>query len=529
MFFGGCDNYGGYGYGNNCHNTFGFAGNSTAWGGYGGYNTGYNTGYGGGYGGHHHGYHHYRRNSGNFLSNLFGGYGCNRVYHRRRSSSDFKFFGHGGLFGGGCRYRGLDGEGGDGAGADRDLLAGAEEVDIFASYKGEVKPIAPYAFPNEYTGGKVKGLFIGIGYAGQPSALKSSCADVGVILDTLKHIQFPLKEAAILVDDPKFKGASGLPTRENIIQHMLWLVKDAKAGDVLFFHYSGHAGATKSLSDDDPTSATLVPSDFETAGMIADDDIFEILVRSLPEGVRMTIVMDCAEGSGMIDLPFAYVPALAGAEPPKLGLKMMAEKTYLKHQAKADVVMLCGVGGTNDGSGACTNSLAVAFRETAGLDYIGLLDAMKGTLDKHAIKQIPRLSSSKPMNLRSPFSLFGAVTADDYYPEGSVVEAIKWNGPIPRVRGGAQPASPPSSQPHNGAVFVYGSGAANVEGSARYGDGFGAIPANADQSNANAHGNNDSGFYPQNFSIPGGFVAFPNDGADRGTGTEPQVAHDFQY
>ena len=390
------------------------------------------------YGHHHHG--HYNR---------YGGYGRNHYHHRpvHTSYGCNRLFGGGffsRLFGGGCRYRSLDGSGGDSA-----------PVDIFASYKGEVKPIAPYAFPNEYTGGKVKGLFIGINYVGQAqSELKGSCADVGIMIDTLEHIQFPMKEAAVLVDDPNFAGANGLPTRENILQHMLWLVKDAKAGDVLFFHYSGRSGEAPAATEGGSPSNTLIPSDAASAGVIADDDIFEILVRSLPEGVRMTIVMDCAEGSGMIDLPFAYVTSTEGAPQPKFGRKMAAEASYLKHQAKADVVMLCGVGGTNDGSGACTNSLAVAFRETAGLDYIGLTDAMKGTLDKHAIKQIPRLSSTKPMNLRSPFSLFGAVTADThFYQTGSVDNAVAWTGPIEAGAADASPAAPqqpytPGQQPY---------------------------------------------------------------------------------
>jgi uncharacterized caspase-like protein len=50
-----------------------------------------------------------------------------------------------------------------------------------------------------------------------------------------------------LSDDQQ--GANS-PTKENIINALKWLIKDAKAGDSLFFHYSGHGG-----TEPDPSGA----------------------------------------------------------------------------------------------------------------------------------------------------------------------------------------------------------------------------------------------------------------------------------
>jgi metacaspase-1 len=81
----------------------------------------------------------------------------------------------------------------------------------------------------------------------------------------------------ILTDDqqdPRFQ-----PTRENIIRAMHWLVKDARANDSLFFHFSGHGGQTEDLDGDesDGLDETIYPVDFKKVGMIV-DDVLSLLI-----------------------------------------------------------------------------------------------------------------------------------------------------------------------------------------------------------------------------------------------------------
>lgn len=71
---------------------------------------------------------------------------------------------------------------------------------------------------------------------------------------------------------------------------------------------TGHGGR---LRDDDGDEAdgydeTLVPLDYEQAGQIRDDDLYNILVGPLRKGVTLTCVMDCCHSGTVLDLPFVF-------------------------------------------------------------------------------------------------------------------------------------------------------------------------------------------------------------------------------
>ena len=94
----------------------------------------------------------------------------------------------------------------------------------------------------------------------------------------------------ILTDDqrdPQFQ-----PTRENIIEGMLWLVSGAQPNDSLFFHYSGHGSQEGDHDGDevDGSDETICPLDYKSAGQIVDDEMNALLVQQLPRGARYVII-----------------------------------------------------------------------------------------------------------------------------------------------------------------------------------------------------------------------------------------------
>ncbi|KAK7196879.1 metacaspase [Novymonas esmeraldas] len=293
-------------------------------------------------------------------------------------------------------------------------------VDINAARRmaHTVRPIIPYRAPVPYTGGRVRALFIGINYRGTQSELRGCVNDVRSILGTLQQISFPISECCILVDDPSFPGFTGMPTRDNMIKHMLWLTSDLRPGDVLFFHFSGHGGQTKATYDSqEEYDQCLIPLDHSKTGGILDDDLFLMLVAPLPPGVRMTCVFDCCHSATMLDLPFSYVAPRMGSGGARENMQQVRRDNF----SNGDVVMFSGCtdSGTSadvhnggNANGAATLAFTWSLLNTQGFSYLNILLKTREELRRKGREQVPQLTSSKPIDLYKPFSLFGTITVN---------------------------------------------------------------------------------------------------------------------
>lgn len=87
---------------------------------------------------------------------------------------------------------------------------------------------------------------------------------------------------------------------------MYWLAQGSQPGDSLVFHYSGHGSQQRNYSGDeaDGYDETLCPLDFETQGMIVDDEINAALVRPIPRGAKLHALIDACHSGTVLDLPF---------------------------------------------------------------------------------------------------------------------------------------------------------------------------------------------------------------------------------
>jgi hypothetical protein len=120
------------------------------------------------------------------------------------------------------------------------------------------------------------------------------------------HFGYQKDDIVMLTDDAR--NPRQIPTRDNILQAMQWLVSNAQPHDSLFFHYSGHGGQTKDLDgdEDDGYDEVIYPVDHEQNGHIVDDLMHDILVRPLPPGCRLTAIFDSCHSGTALDLPYVY-------------------------------------------------------------------------------------------------------------------------------------------------------------------------------------------------------------------------------
>ncbi|KAH7915669.1 peptidase C14, caspase domain-containing protein [Hygrophoropsis aurantiaca] len=164
----------------------------------------------------------------------------------------------------------------------------------------------PY-FQYSQCSGKKKALCIGINYVGQSAELRGCINDANNIKQFLMR-QFHYREDDMVVLTDDARDPRQVPTRDNILRAMEWLVRGASPNDSLFFHYSGHGGQTKDLDGDeeDGFDEVIYPVDFQNAGHIVDDDMHRIMVRPLPAGCRLTAIFDSCHSGSALDLPYIY-------------------------------------------------------------------------------------------------------------------------------------------------------------------------------------------------------------------------------
>ena len=99
-----------------------------------------------------------------------------------------------------------------------------------------------------------------------------------------------------------------LPSRQNIIDGWRWLIEQARIGDQLFFHFSGHGSQAVSTDPNEPDGydETLVPCDsraVDDGGKpvydILDKELAALIAAAEERGALVTVVLDCCHaGSG---------------------------------------------------------------------------------------------------------------------------------------------------------------------------------------------------------------------------------------
>ncbi|HEX7486597.1 MAG TPA: caspase family protein [Vicinamibacterales bacterium] len=145
-----------------------------------------------------------------------------------------------------------------------------------------------------------KALLVGLNHYPDPeNTLRGCINDVRQVGDLLhSHFGFGADGALRLLTDAR-------ATTGAIVNRLHWLLDGAAAGDVLVFHYSGHGSQVRDRHGDeldDGLDEIICPYDLDWDDPFTDDDLYAI-VKDLPAGVNLTIILDCCHsGTGLREL-----------------------------------------------------------------------------------------------------------------------------------------------------------------------------------------------------------------------------------
>ncbi|CAH6720464.1 metacaspase-1 [[Candida] jaroonii] len=182
---------------------------------------------------------------------------------------------------------------------------GTPQMPSFTPQRFDSRMDASFQYSN--CTGRRKALLVGINYIGTSNELRGCINDVkNMSMFLNERYGYSWDDMVILTDDQR--QYNKIPTRENILRAMQWLVQDARPNDSLFFHYSGHGGQTKDLDGDEESGMddVIYPLDFQQNGHIVDDIMHDIMVRPLPQGCRLTALYDSCHSGTALDLPYVY-------------------------------------------------------------------------------------------------------------------------------------------------------------------------------------------------------------------------------
>ncbi|KAM1233014.1 hypothetical protein EV1_002690 [Malus domestica] len=268
------------------------------------------------------------------------------------------------------------------------------------------KPLMP---PSAY--GRKRAVLCGVSYNGKSYKLKGTVNDVHCMKYFLvDRLGFPNHSVLLLTEhetDP-FR----IPTKQNMRMALQWLVQGCQSGDSLVFYFSGH-GSTQpdySMDEIDGIDETVCPVDFETEGMIIDDEINATIVRPLPHGAKLHAIIDACHSGTVLDLRFLcrinreghyvwedhqFSPTYKGTS----GGIAVSISSCDDHQKSADTTALSG----DTSTGALTYSFIQAADNNRGSTYGFLLNAMRHKIReaKTGVEMEPQLTSSERFDIYS--------------------------------------------------------------------------------------------------------------------------------
>ncbi|KAJ4728936.1 Metacaspase-1-like [Melia azedarach] len=243
--------------------------------------------------------------------------------------------------------------------------------------------------PPPHAHGRKRALIVGVSYKYTTHELKG-CLNDARCMKYLLINRFKFPESSIIMLTEEETDPLKRPTKYNMRMGLYWLMQGCQPGDSLLFHFSGHGSQQRNYTGEevDGYDETLCPLDFETQGMIVDDEINATIVRPLPRGAKLHAIIDACHSGTVLDLPFLcrmdrYGKYIWEDHRPRSGTwkgtsggEAVSFSGCDDNQTSADTSALSKITST----GAMTYAFIQAIERGHGTTYGSMLNSMRSTI-----------------------------------------------------------------------------------------------------------------------------------------------------
>jgi len=238
-----------------------------------------------------------------------------------------------------------------------------------------------------------RALLIGINYVGLSCPQLNGCIDDIENMQELLVSHFGYDASAIVMLRDDVKAQDTLPTHQNILENLKQLSEISSDNDELWIHYSGH-GSLVSI-DATHTRDVILPVDYQTSGVINDDDLFSIIKTFR---CKAMLLFDCCHSGSVCEMPFVYNLETKVMEK-KRDVDMSNNEIYVisgckDNQTSADAYD----DGANEYVGAFSYAFIQCVLAKTEITLVQLYEAVCKYLAKRGFLQTPILSSSSSEN-----------------------------------------------------------------------------------------------------------------------------------
>jgi hypothetical protein len=239
-----------------------------------------------------------------------------------------------------------------------------------------------------------KALLVGINYTGTSNELYGCINDVNSIKERISTKGFTSINTITDLTTKK-------PTRDNILREFKSLLVNSKAGDLLFFLYSGHGSYALDRNGDeaDGYDELIVSSDSKS---ISDDELKTIIQQNLKQDVTLFAMFDSCFSGSVLDLRYHYMDSLnydKYTENDKQAVtvgNVFMISGCTDDQTSEDAIF------NNKANGALTWSLLESLKQKPNDSWRELVKNMRDILKTSEFDQIPQFSSGSFVNIDTP-------------------------------------------------------------------------------------------------------------------------------